>query len=179
MRRTVPAIALTFLACACAGAGEPHHHPSAPQAVSRELRIVHRDTALLKSATARFRDLDSAVAAGYLRRVPRCLANGSQGTMGYHHPNRSLLDDRVELERPEMLLYTRDASGQYQLNGVEYIVPYSALPRDARPPRVMGQELKRSDGLQLWYLHVWIWTPNPAGLFADWNPAISCTPSQG
>lgn len=23
-------------------------------------------------------------------------------------------------------------------------------------------------------LHVWIWKPNPNGMFSHWNPAISC-----
>jgi hypothetical protein len=25
-------------------------------------------------------------------------------------------------------------------------------------------------------LHVWIWKANPSGLFAPFNPALSCTP---
>jgi hypothetical protein len=28
--------------------------------------------------------------------------------------------------------------------------------------------------LGIWYLHVWIWEPNPSGLFADWNPSVTC-----
>ena len=64
--------------------------------------------------------------------------------------------------------------GRYRLNGVEYIVPYSARPRDATPPRIMGLSLKRADRLQLWYLHAWIWQENPSGMFADWNPTVHC-----
>jgi hypothetical protein len=39
---------------------------------------------------------------------------------------------------------------------------------------IMGQNLKRADSLGVWYLHVWIWEPNPSGLFADWNPLVKC-----
>jgi hypothetical protein len=38
----------------------------------------------------------------------------------------------------------------------------------------MGLELKRQDALKLWYLHMWAWTENSAGLFADFNPAVKC-----
>ena len=38
----------------------------------------------------------------------------------------------------------------------------------------MGQDLKRADSLGIWYLHVWNWTANPSGLFADWNPDVQC-----
>jgi hypothetical protein len=135
---------------------------------------VDRDTARARAATAAFRNLDAAVAAGYARTVARCIAHPEHGAMGYHHSNGSLMDDNVEVERPEILVYSRLAGGEYVLNGVEYIVPFTARPRDARPPRVMGQALKPSDALGLWYLHVWVWKPNPSGLFADWNPTVTC-----
>jgi hypothetical protein len=135
---------------------------------------LDRDIAMIRSATRDFRSLDSAVAAGYPREVRRCLSDADQGGMGYHHLNRALLDDLVELQRPEILLYSRTPEGEYRLNGVEYIVPYSARPPDAEPPTIMDQQLKRSAPLELWYLHAWVWTENPNGLFADWNPRVEC-----
>lgn len=135
---------------------------------------VDADTARVRTATAAFRQLDSAVAVGYAPSVARCIGHPQHGVMGFHHTNRALMDDRVEVERPEILLYSREEGGEYRLNGVEYIVPYTARSREATPPRVMGQALKRSDELQLWYLHVWVWRENPAGLFADWNPTVRC-----
>jgi hypothetical protein len=135
---------------------------------------LDRDIAMIRSATRDFRSLDSAVAAGYPREVRRCLSNADQGSMGYHHVNRALLDTLVELQRPEILLYSRTPEGEYRLNGVEYIVPYSVRPPDAEPPTIMDQQLKRSAPLELWYLHAWVWTENPNGLFADWNPRVEC-----
>jgi hypothetical protein len=135
---------------------------------------VDRDIARVREATEPFRSLDAAAAAGYARSVQQCIAHPEHGAMGYHHANAALLDDRLEVERPEMLVYERAADGEYVLNGVEYIVPYSARSREAEPPTIMGQKLKRADGLQLWYLHVWIWKENGAGVFADWNAAVEC-----
>jgi hypothetical protein len=31
----------------------------------------------------------------------------------------------------------------------------------------------------IWALHVWLWRHNPAGLFADWNPNVSCQFAEG
>lgn len=135
---------------------------------------LDRDVSRVRSATIAFQSLDEAVEAGYPREVARCLDHPELGAMGYHHMNRALLDDSLEVERPEILLYERRPDGGYTLNGVEYIVPYSARPSDATPPTIMGLDLKRADGLRLWYLHAWIWKENPAGLFADWNPNVEC-----
>jgi hypothetical protein len=135
---------------------------------------IDRDVARIRDATSAFRSLDAAVAAGYARDVRHCLANPPAGGMGYHHQNNALLDDRLELERPEILVYERLRGGEYRLNGVEYIVPFSVWPATREAPTVMGQKLKAAPSLRLWYLHVWVWLENPSGLFADWNPRVKC-----
>jgi hypothetical protein len=135
---------------------------------------IDRDVERIRAATAAFKALDSAVAAGYSRNGGGCVANPPQGAMGYHHVNESLLDDRIEVERPELLVYERLPDGEYRLNGVEYIVPFSVRPPTAEPPTVMGQPLKPEPRLDLWYHHVWVWRENPSGLFADWNPLVKC-----
>jgi hypothetical protein len=136
---------------------------------------VDRAVKAVRAATEPFRVLDKAVAAGYLREVHQCIQNPPEGGMGFHHPNPGLRDDKLEVEKPEMLTYARTPDGQYKLTGVEYIVPISAWSR-SEPPTIMGQNLKRADSLGIWYLHVWIWEPNPSGLFADWNPRVACPP---
>lgn len=135
---------------------------------------IDRDVAKIRKATEKFKSLDEAVKKGYARDVPHCLANPPEGGMGYHHQNNALLDDRLELERPEILVYERLPDGDYRFNGVEYIVPFSVWPSDRKPPRIMGQDLKPAPQLQIWYLHVWVWLENPSGLFADWNPRVKC-----
>jgi hypothetical protein len=37
-----------------------------------------------------------------------------------------------------------------------------------------GQQFKQNDTFQLWGLHVWVWEENPSGLFANWNPRVTC-----
>lgn len=172
--RCSPLAAALLVAC-----GGGHSHPSAsgslsPTASDSLPPAVVAAVERARTATARFASLDSAVAAGYQRDAGGCVANEPLGTMGFHHANGRLYDDRLDVERPEILVYERLPDGRYRLNGVEYIVPYAARPRDAPPPRIMGQSLKRADGLQLWYLHVWIWRENPSGIFADWNPTVHC-----
>ena len=163
-----------FLFCASALAATGCGGGSAAgQAVAR----IADDTSeltRLRRATERFRSIDDAVAAGYPSSVPKCIAHAEHGAMGFHHTNRAMLDGKLEVQRPEILIYERMADGSYVLNGVEYIVPYSVLPRDATPPVILGQTLKRSDSLELWYLHVWIFKENTNGLFADWHPDVEC-----
>jgi hypothetical protein len=133
-----------------------------------------RDVGRIRKATEKFTSLDDAVKEGYARVVPHCLANPPEGGMGYHHQNTDLLDDRLELERPEILVYERLPDGEYRFNGVEYVVPFSVWPTDRKPPRIMGRDLKPAPQLKIWYLHVWVWLENPSGLFADWNPRVQC-----
>ncbi|MBK8250816.1 MAG: hypothetical protein IPK85_25985 [Gemmatimonadetes bacterium] len=128
----------------------------------------------LRAATRPFHSLDAAVAAGYPRTVTECLVHESHGAMGYHHFNRANAIAVPEVERPAILLYERRADGSYQLNGVEFIVPYRLVPRDAEAPIMMGQRMHREDNLNFWYLHVWAWRENREGLFANFHPEVSC-----
>lgn len=135
--------------------------------------VMDRNVTRIRAATAAFKSLDEAAAAGYALDAVHFVDNAPVGAMGYHHQNDALLDDRIELERPEMLVYERLPNGEYRLNGVEYIVPLSAWTSE-KPPTVMGQALKRAPSLGIWYRHVWVWRDNPSGLFADWNPLVKC-----
>jgi hypothetical protein len=133
---------------------------------------VDRDVAKARAATARFKTVDAAVAAGYPKQTD-CVDNPPQGAMGFHYQNNSLLDTTLDVEKPEVLVYEKMPDGKYKLNGVEYLVPISAWKKD-EAPTIMGQKLKRAERLGIWYLHVWIWEPSPSGVFADWNPRVKC-----
>jgi hypothetical protein len=134
---------------------------------------VDRDVARARDATARYKDVNAAIAAGYPR-TSDCIQYQPQGAMGYHHQNDTLRDATLEVDKPEVLVYEKMADGSFTLNGVEYLVPIDAWKRDT-PPSIMGQNLKRADRLGIWYLHVWIWKASPTGLFADWNPDVKCS----
>lgn len=141
-------------------------------------REVQQGYTRVRAATEKFRQLDAAVAAGYSGTIPECFVDSlhtpPHGAMGYHHVNRGYVDASVDVEKPEILLYERKASGSYALNGVEYLLPYRFWPRDSVPPGLLGREMFRDDERSYWYTHMWVWTRNSAGLFADWNPAVRC-----
>ncbi len=166
-------VGLTLLALvACA-------HVAPPTVASSSTPQVDADLATLRLATRAFQSLDSAVAAGYPREVPACLIHEHHGAMGYHHTNRDYLTATPSIEKPQILLYERKPDGAYKLNGVEFIIPYRLYPRDSVPPVLMGQQLQREDNLNMWYLHVWAWTTNPDGVFANFNPTVSCPGNTG
>ena len=133
---------------------------------------VDRDVARLRAATARFKSAEAAIAAGYPADT-NCVQHQPHGAMGVHFNNASLKDATLDVEKPEVLVYEKRPDGTFQLNGVEYFVPFTAWSK-SEPPTIMGQSLKRADSLGFWYLHVWSEKANPSGLFADWNPNVTC-----
>jgi hypothetical protein len=168
----VPGIRATIgvLVVAAIGCGKPAATTTpGPDPAARQ------DLQRLREATRPFQNLDLAVAAGYAKEVPDCLVHEHHGAMGYHHVNRGYLTAKPSVEQPQILLYERLADGRYRLNGVEFIVPYRLWARDSAPPVMFGQKLKHEDNLNFWFLHVWAWTANSDGVFADFNPAVSCS----
>ena len=149
-----------------------------PRAATGPSPAIAAEFAQLRQATRPYFSLDSAVAAGYARDVPACLVHEHHGAMGYHHSNPKFMDAVVDVSRPEILLYEKMPTGKYQLNAVEFIVPYRAWSRDSTPPRVMGQAMLREENLKFWYLHVWVWRANPDGLFANFHPDVRCPAEQ-
>ena len=133
---------------------------------------VDRDVVKVREATAKFKTTEAAEADGY-KRVTDCVEYQPAGAMGYHFQNNALLDTKLDLNQPEVLVYEKKPDGTFKLNGVEFLVPISAWA-STEPPRVMGQALKKADRLGIWYLHVWTWEPSPSGLFSDWNPNVKC-----
>ena len=133
---------------------------------------VDRDIVRARAATARFRSVEAAVSAGYPA-TEHCIENQPAGGMGLHFANQGLQDKTLDVEKPEILVYEKMADGSIRLNGVEYVVPIAGWTSD-QPPTLMGQALKRANGLGIFYLHAWIWKPSPTGVFADWNPDVKC-----
>jgi hypothetical protein len=39
---------------------------------------------------------------------------------------------------------------------------------------LFGQDFKHNDTFGIWALHAWVWKDNPSGIFADWNPRVTC-----
>jgi hypothetical protein len=132
------------------------------------------ELAQVRAATAQFQRINVAEAAGYVQASP-CVEHPELGGMGYHFVNFDLVDLELDPAQPEILVYAPSPSGNMTLVAVEYAVPIG--PWDAlynHPPSVLGQDLRANPHLGLYVLHVWIWQHNPAGMFADWNPNVSC-----
>jgi hypothetical protein len=163
--RTVPLLLAAIALVACSR--------TTPVTSTGDMR-VDADLLHLRTATRPYQSLDSAVAAGYPRTVADCLVHEHHGAMGYHHVNRAYLSPTLSIDKPQILLYERTPAGAYQLNGVEFIIPYRLYPRDSVAPIWMGQTMHREDNLNIWYLHVWAWKNNPDGVFANFNSTVSC-----
>jgi hypothetical protein len=165
---------------------------------AQPLAGVSPDLAAVRRATAQFHNPDVAAAAGYVFGEP-CVSSPA-GAMGIHAPNPALIADQtIDPERPEVLLY-QQTNGGLKLIGVEYmrwvllrntttgqVAPwFPASPWTSNyvvansRPQLFGQNF---DGFMPghnpsmpwhWDFHVWIWANNPDGMFAQWNPSISC-----
>ena len=146
------------------------------------------DIAIVRQVTARFHDVDAAKAAGYElgyvngagnRIITGCIAHPTAGVMGYHYFNKQLIDDNVvDVLRPEGLVYSPGPDGKLQLAAVEYVVRGAlSNPRGVdEAPSVFGREMViLVPQVGFYTLHAWIWSNNPAGLFAHWSPEVSCT----
>lgn len=135
---------------------------------------VNRDLATLRQATASFHDFATAKDAGWSTPITDCMTDPVLGGMGVHFGNVGLIDGAVQVDQPEVLLYEPERNGRLRLVAVEYVVPYAFRARDAEPPVLFGRQFKQNDAFQLWGLHAWVWDENPSGIFADWNPRVTC-----
>ena len=129
--------------------------------------------AQVQSATTQFQSYAAARQAGYTNQFPAGCAQSSDGAQGFHYLNDGLVDDKVELLRPELVMYEPQPDGSLQLIGVDYIVPFDAW-KVATPPTLLGMPFMRNEPLGVWALHIWAWRSNPSGMFAMWNPQANC-----
>lgn len=141
--------------------------------VTQAAGTEHPGIAQVRRATAQFHALTAAEGAGYEAFLD-CIDHPSEGGMGQHYVDFSILDGEVDALAPEALVYEVRGT-QQKLVGVEYVVPQSAWTQ-ADPPRLFGETFHRNDVLGIWALHAWIWRPNPAGMFTDFNRAVGACP---
>lgn len=136
----------------------------------------------VREATARFRDLNVAIAEGYLQNGG-CVSGPEEGAMGVHYVKFSLFDGAIEIQQPEALVY-EPRNGRLHLVAAEYITPaeaWEAAHDDFDLPHLMGHLFHYAPGPNrygppaFYELHVWAWKDNPKGTFADWNPRVSCS----
>ncbi len=143
---------------------------------------VNAELAQLRRLTAPYHNVDKAVAAGYAIEA-QCVSHPTLGAMGHHAVNAVLRNDaEITLLKPDVLLYEKKPNGEYRLTGVEYFVLKSTWDAahggaTAAPPTLFGANLPLGNHPPFgphYELHVWIFKHNPSGMFAPWNPTVSC-----
>src|SRR5665213_2837052 len=74
----------------------------------------------VRAANERFRDVAAAVAEGYAP-IP-CASGIDGGAMGVHYVNPAYLkDEKIDIERPQAVMYEPGPDGRMALLAVEYI----------------------------------------------------------
>jgi hypothetical protein len=122
------------------------------------------------------------------------------GAMGIHYFRPDLLgiagpgepvsgtDAVIDPNLPEVLVYEPAMDGTLQLVAAEYLVFQDAWKRagNTAPPSLAGQAFAQmadnpitpaneAHGFTPHHeLHVWVHRDNPTGLFAEFNPAVTC-----
>jgi hypothetical protein len=167
---------LTAFAALTGCADQPPLAPDTEQSGHTQLAMSVRANvgdvlATLQRVTARYHNLDAALADGFVLLHP-CEERGEEGPVGavYAHFGR-VLDGVIDAELPDALIYEPSKNGQSKLVGVEFAQPYPFAPE---APVFMGQTFQAEDEFGVWALHIWVWRHNPEGMFAESNPNVSC-----
>lgn len=167
------------------------------------------DLAVIREVTEKYRDVEAALADGYLPDPTGMCVSGAMygdpelGDMGLHYFRPDLLgitsveppidgtDAEIVWDEPEILVYLPGPDGSAELLAVEYLVFESAWKAagNEEPPAFHDQpfyrmaddprtEIDEAHGFTPHYeLHVWTARENPAGLFAEFNPNVTCPPA--
>jgi hypothetical protein len=127
--------------------------------------------ATLRRVTARYHNLDAAIADGFVLLHP-CEEREGEGPVGavYAHFGR-VLDGVIDPQLPDALVYEPSQNGKPKLVAVEFAQPYPFAPQ---APTFMDATFQREDEFGVWALHIWVWRSNPEGMFAESNPRVSC-----
>lgn len=160
---------------------EAAHLAHAPQADVPAVAAANQDLAALRKATARYHNVEAALEDGFMEEAI-CVA-APPGGMGMHYVNPArAMDLEIDPAVPEALLYEPTAGGGVRLVGAEFLVHGDGWDAaNASPPSFAGVEFNPPSDRSatappgpFYTLHVWIWKDNPSGMFAPFNPRVSC-----
>lgn len=159
------------------GAHAAHAAHAAPPAAARGAPVSRGSLfKAVRQQTSRFHSTEQAIRSGYAP-DDHCVAHPDLGGMGYHWVNGPLVDPVFDPLQPEVLLYAPGTGDQPRLVGVEYVVIDVGQPHphfDGHAFDVGGVPELIDAGVPHWSLHVWLFEKNPSGIFAPFNPAVSC-----
>jgi hypothetical protein len=118
---------LTALSLAIAGMTwfaaqpSPAHHPGHDRSAGPRSHGQADDLRRVRAATRRFRDVAVAREAGYAA-TGECAQDPKYGGMGIHYANPDLVaDGKLDITKPEILVYQPMPGGRLRLGAVEYL----------------------------------------------------------
>jgi hypothetical protein len=123
-----------------------------------------------KAATRKYRDINVAVADGFIQGSPDVPGEG------FHYVNPARVDCNFHPAQPEVLIYAfLPGKTQLRLVSVEYLIPYACMPKDGPPPEGFAGSIDvwhNDEPVPFWTLNVWLYFKNPNGLFTLENPLV-------
>lgn len=146
-------------------------------AVSTTAADGQNPAAAVRAATAKYHQEARAIADGY-RPTSVCVPG-----MGYHYVNLALFGAPLDPLRPAALIYAPHGKNGRKLIAVEYFVVDSdqdVRTHNAVRPTLFGKQFDgpmpgHEPGMPVHYdLHFYVWTTNPDGALATWNPEVTC-----
>ena len=162
--------------------------------------VLTKDIAAARIATAKYAtNLAKAQADGY-KIITKMMPD-----MGYHFLNPGIGNSPFDVRKPQILVYEHTGPNKWQLGALEWV--FGSIPTTPTLPNAtygfFPAACHYTDGtfvpeptqqdcpstapgsgapLFFWHpdlytLHVWVWYPNPAGLYSSTNPLV--TPFNG
>jgi hypothetical protein len=142
-----------------------------------------------RTALEKYKDPVAAVHDGYFSTVgcvhfPQAGGVGRipypAGGMGVHFLNPALIGPVPDPLRPQILLYEPDGD-KLRLVAAEWFIPLQTGIKER--PQLFGHPFDgpmeghhplMPTAVHHYDLHVWLFKPNPAGIFSPTNPAVQC-----
>lgn len=135
--------------------------------------------AKVRQALEKYQDVIVALRDGY-RSAVLCVQDENRAGMGIHFGNARITGPVPDPMRPTILLY-EPVGNKLQLIGAEWFIPLATGVKQR--PSLFGQPFDgpmeghppiQPPDLHHYDLHVWLFKPNPAGMFKPFNPNVKC-----
>ena len=121
----------------------------------------------VRAATKKYRNIENAIKDGYAD------ISVDVQNMGHHYMKATIVDAVFDINKPEILVYNKNHTGNFDLVAAEYAVPIDISPNSAPEGFTgTGDVWDRNTGFGLWLLHAWVWHYNPEGVFNPTNSLV-------